>query len=186
MVSLIPAACAALLCAAVPDAASAAASGLTAPEVVAGSFGAALLCVQPNGSRSADSARRTGPLAWLMRQSREEDETERTRLAAPISYYLRSPLLTSFFTVVPCPPGSDKRADGAVEECAMLIVRRRDRDEALEVALPQLGASNAQRLRAVVSEHQARGELLHLSAGGYADLELPAAAIREVQERPCR
>jgi hypothetical protein len=186
MVSLIPAACAALLCAAVPDAASAAAPGMMASEIITSSFGSAVLCVQPNGSRSADAARRTGPLGWLMRQSREEDETERTRLAAPISYYLRSPLLTSFFAVVPCPQNSEKRADGGAEECATVVVRRRDRDETLEVPLPQLGATNAQRLRAVVSEHQARGDLLHLSAGGYADLELPASAIREIQARPCR
>src|SRR5690606_36400485 len=110
MLSLIPAACAALICAAPSAAAAPLSPGTPALiPVIARVFE----CLPPNASRGAsgDVTRRGGPIGWLLRHARDEDEIERPRLAAPISYYLRSPLLTSFFGPLPC-PNAEKKADG--------------------------------------------------------------------------
>jgi hypothetical protein len=111
-------------------------------------------------------------------------------VAAPISYYLRSPLLTSFFGAAPaCPPAADSvavQASPAVETCAAVVVRGRTGDDLLSVGLPQYGATTAARLRAVVSDHQARGEALQFALAGDAEVEVPANAIREVRAGDCR
>jgi hypothetical protein len=180
MLSLIPVACAAVVCAA-PLPASPAAL-LSVPVVTAGPGE----CVPSRtASGATTAAKRTGPLGWLLRYNRDEDELERTRIAAPISYYLRSPLLTSFFANAPCPQGTERVAGGA-DECAALLVRGRDGDDLLEIGLPQHGATSAARLRAVVSDHQARGEALTFAVAGDGEVEVPANAVREVQTRSCR
>jgi hypothetical protein len=185
MLSLIPAACAAMICAATPDAAQPVAT--LAPVMHASAVAGFAMCALPaRTAAGAAAAKRTGPLGWLMRYNRDEDELERTRVAAPISYYLRSPLLTSFFANVPCPQAADKTAVESAEECATLLVRGRYGDDVIELTLPQYGATNAARLRSVVSDHQARGEAMHFSPNGYVEQEIPANAIREVQARACR
>jgi hypothetical protein len=185
MVSLIPAACAALLCAPPADLAGAVPGvALVSPAVL--EFVSE--CLPPNSARpAAEGARRTGPLGWLLKHARDEDEAERPRLASPISYYLRSPLLTSFFGPVPCPNG-EKRPDSAqpVSECATMSVRGREGEYLLELALPQLGAPDARRLRAVVSDYQARGEPLHVFTHGQIEVEVKPGSIRDVQSIACR
>jgi hypothetical protein len=140
------------------------------------------LCAQPNSTKGA---KRTGPLGWLMRGARDDDD-EPARFGMVMSYYLRSPLLTSFFNIVPCPT-QDRRLDesaGGQERCALLVVRGREGEELMSVDLPQAGATTSARLRAVISEHQTRGEpFLILQADG--ELELPAGAIREVRSGGC-
>ena len=181
MLSLIPIACAAVVCTA-PLPASPVAT-LSVPVLAAGPGE----CV-PNRTTTGAStaAKRTGPLGWLLRYNRDEDELERTRIAAPISYYLRSPLLTSFFANAPCPQGTERATSNVGDECASLVVRGSYGDDLLEIALPQHGATSAARLRAVVSDHQARGEAMTFAVPGDGEVEVAANAVREVQTRSCR
>jgi hypothetical protein len=181
MRTLIATGCALAALAAVPSSASA------RPALAALSDSGALVayCAQPTSARNAAAAKRTGPLGWLMRATLSEDEDEPARFGMVMSHYLRSPLLTSFFSIVPCP--SDKRADGAEEgrtSCALLVIRGRDGEESLSIDLPVAGATTAAALRGIVSELQTRGEpFLLIQADG--ELELPAGAIREVRSAGC-
>jgi hypothetical protein len=67
----------------------------------------------------------------------------------------------------------------------MLVVRGREGEEFVPLSLPYAGATTAERLRVIISEHQARGEPL-LVHRPYGEHELAAVAIREVRSTPCR
>jgi hypothetical protein len=180
MRTLIATGCALAALAAVPS------SALAGPrlEPLMDAAPLAAYCAQPTSARTA-AAKRTGPLGWLMRATLGEEEDEPARFGIVMSHYLRSPLLTSFFSLVPCP--SDKRANEAEEgatACALLVIRGRDGEESLSVDLPVAGARTAAALRGIVSELQTRGEpFLLIQADG--ELELPAGAIREVRSGGC-
>jgi hypothetical protein len=151
-------------------------------------------CTQPGASRA--TAKRGGPLGWLMRGGRDERDDEEgpdadvARQSVSIGYYLRSPLLTSLFSTVPCPPTSEKRAEAPPgppvqpEHCARLVIRWQEGEEVVELRLPFMGASTAAGLRTVVSDHQARGEPL-LVPTSFGETELSANAIREVRPGRC-
>lgn len=180
MRALLPCICALAAFVAVPGSATAASSAADLQL----DYGAAFaVCTPANTNRAA--AKRTGPFGWLTRYSLEDEDLERTRFGAVISYYLRSPLLTSFLSIVPCPQPVEKRGDApspvvVVEECALLVIRDRDGDATIEVDLPFAGATTVARLRGIVSEHQARGEPL-IVLQPYGELELAASAIRDVR-----
>jgi hypothetical protein len=151
-------------------------------------------CSQPGASRAA--TKRGGPLGWLMRGGRDDRDDEEGpdadvgRYSVSIGYYLRSPLLTSLFSTVPCPPAGERRAEAAAspavqpEHCARLVIRGSEGEEIVELRLPYMGATPAAGLRTVVSDHQASGEPL-LVPTGFGETELAANAIREVRPGRC-
>jgi hypothetical protein len=171
--------------AAVPASASAATAGPGTSEWVE-SGTASAMC--ENTSTTVSIRRIGGPLGWLARLGRDGEATsERPAVSVPITTYLRSPLLSSFFGVLPCPQdrGSSDPA-GADEQCAHVLYRTPYGDEFLEVPLPQYGARTSRRLKAELLEQQQRGEPVHLQLAHGMELELPVGVVRDVVSRSCR
>jgi hypothetical protein len=172
--------------AAVPVPASATPALAVGSEASGWADASALLC--ENTGTTVPVRRIGGPLGWLTRLGRDgEASSERPAVAVPITSYLRSPLLSSFFGVLPCP---QERAagneEGAAEHCAHVLYRTPYGDEFLEVPLPQHGAQTGRRLKAYLQEQQQRGEPVHLRLAYGVELELAPGVLRDVVARDCR
>jgi hypothetical protein len=150
--------------------------------------GAGLVC--ENTMTTVTVRRIGGPLGWLTRLGWDgEARAERPQVAVPITTYLRSPLLSSFFGVLPCPQSLDRTADGAQpdDQCAYLVYRAREGDELLEkIPLPQHGMNNTRMLKAFLQEQHQRGETVHLQLTHGAEVDVAPGSVRDVLARACR
>jgi len=126
--------------------------------------------------------RKSRMFGWLWRSTRNVD-IERT--GAPMSFYLRSPLLTGNREHAECPVEDDGAAM-TIRSCAALAVNPgHDDGWNVTVALPQFDAATPHQLEDALRVRLDAGERVVLRVLGGRDVELDPERVRQVDARTC-